>query len=198
MYQLIETLRILDGKYNNLNYHAKRMNLAWSELFKIQGPFTLQEILQHYPVPTNGLYKCRVTYDRQVRAVEFVPYQYREVNSLKLIHDDTIVYPHKFEDRVALEGHFAHRGNCDDILIIKNGFVTDTTSANVVFKKGNEWVTPVTCLLPGTMRQSLIDEKIIREENIRSNEIQKFKTFRLINSMVGWGGPEVKTSQIVD
>jgi 4-amino-4-deoxychorismate lyase len=45
---------------------------------------------------------------------------------------------------------------CDDIIIVRNGFVTDASYANLIFRKGDEWFTPATFLLAGTMRAFLL------------------------------------------
>jgi 4-amino-4-deoxychorismate lyase len=70
-------------------------------------------------------------------------------------------------------------------LIVKNGFITDTSSANILFYDGRDWVTPSTPLLMGTCREKLLRGGKIREENIKRDDIYKFKHFRLINAMIG-------------
>lgn len=45
------------------------------------------------------------------------------------------------------------------MLIVRDGWVTDTSFTNVVFEDaGGGLYTPETCLLEGTRRQSLLDE----------------------------------------
>ena len=72
-----------------------------------------------------------------------------------MIDNDDICYPYKYTDRDNINRLIELRGDCDDILIIKNGMVTDSSYANVVFRDLNgNWVTPSTFLLPGTIRAS--------------------------------------------
>ncbi len=197
MSPLIETIRLFDGEFNNLPYHAARLKRAWENLFHIPPPFDLKELVSSYPIPSQGLFKCRITYDTEVRDIEILHYQVKPVTSLKLVYDDTISYHHKFKDRSALDLLFAQRGPCDDVLIIRNGLVTDTSYANIVFKKNDAWFTPATYLLQGTMRQSLIDRKMVEEREITVDEIPLFDSFKLINSMLMWELPELATSCVV-
>src|SRR5690606_14853325 len=92
------------------------------------------------------------------------PYEVRAVTSLKIIHDDTIDYSLKYEDRSSIDNLFAKRNNCDDILIIKNGFVTDASYSNIAFYDGSRWITPAQPLLKGTMRQHLLDTGVIHQD----------------------------------
>jgi 4-amino-4-deoxychorismate lyase len=78
------------------------------------------------------------------------------------------------------------RGDCDDILIVKRGMVTDSSYSNVVFRGSyGNWVTPATYLLPGTRRASLIQQGLISETDISINDITKYTELKLINAMMG-------------
>lgn len=87
--------------------------------------------------------------------------------------------------------------SCDDILIVKNGFVTDSSISNIIFFDGYKWVTPDTPLLKGTMRQFLLEAAEIKEETITVQNLTTFTSFRLINAMLGFDGPEIDVSKIV-
>ena len=110
----------------------------------------------------------------------------RRVNSLKVVEDDKIEYGYKFTDRSAIDLLFSRRGECDDILIVKNGFVTDSSYANIIFRKsGGPWVTPLTSLLRGTRRESLLEAGLISEEPVTVDNIRDYSEARLINAMIG-------------
>ena len=68
---------------------------------------------------------------------------------------------------------------CDDILIVKQGFITDTSYSNVLFYNGKEWLTPTHPLLKGTQRASLLDQEIIRVAEIRLEDLHHFKKVTL-------------------
>lgn len=197
MFRLIETIRLHDGQFNNLGYHEQRMHRAMKEIFGVDQKVNLEEVLSNHPKPTLGLYKCRLVYDNKRNEVEFISYTVRPAHWLKMVQDDTISYDHKFEDRKEIENDFKKRGNCDDVLIIKKGRVTDTSQANIVFRRRNEWITPTSFLLPGTMRQSLLDRKTIVEEDIHVDELSGFESFKLVNAMLMFDAPERSIENIV-
>src|SRR5882724_7985463 len=125
MSRLIETIRLEKGQFGNLSYHQARMDLAFGEFWQHRSPIDVKEFLSTCPVPSIGLHKIRMVYDREVQSVQISVYKARKIQRLKIVESNSIVYPHKFEDRVALEGLFALRGDCDDIIIAKNGAITD-------------------------------------------------------------------------
>ncbi|HRS19253.1 MAG TPA: aminotransferase class IV, partial [Bacteroidales bacterium] len=73
------------------------------------------------------------------------------------------------------------KNNADEILITKQGYITDTSYTNIIFFDGREWFTPQTYLLPGTQRAYLLEQKLIREKPIHINTIHTFSKARLIN-----------------
>ena len=198
MYRFIETIRLEEGKTGNLDYHQARMNLATQEFYKDSPKIDLKEFLRSCPMPSIGLHKVRLVYDYGIQSIQIGHYTAREIKKLKLIHQDSISYSHKYEDRIELEKLFAQREDCDDIIIVKNNNITDSSFANLVFKKGEKWFTPVSFLLNGTMRHQLLDQKIIFEEEISINDLGKYKKVKLINSMLLFNAPEIDVSQIVE
>jgi 4-amino-4-deoxychorismate lyase len=121
----------------------------------------------------------------------------KPVTQLKLVVSDDVEYSFKYADRNHLQQLFAFRGDCDDVLIIKKGFVTDCSYANVIFKQNNQWVTPATPLLKGVMRQRLLQTGIIKEAAIHVDEIARFESCKLINALLELNGPEIDVDHIV-
>jgi 4-amino-4-deoxychorismate lyase len=197
MSRLIESIKLQNGNFHRLQYHQQRVDRAISELFQIKSSVNLLEILKQHSFPRTGLYKCRIIYTTKIELIEFVPYQIRPVSSLKVVYDNAINYQHKLENRTPLNTLFDQRQYCDDVIIVKNGFVTDASYSNVLFYDGNKWVTSNTPLLKGTMRQFLLDTAEIKEMPITIQDIPNFKTCRLVNSMLGFDGPEIDVSKIV-
>jgi 4-amino-4-deoxychorismate lyase len=173
------------------------MEYSLKELFGSTDRFDLSLFFQTYDYPRNGLYKCRLLYDHQTKIVEFIPYTLKPIASLRLIVDNSILYDHKYSDRSSINRILQKRDGCDDILIIKNDCVTDTSYANIIFKSGKKWYTPQTCLLRGTMRESLIHAGEISVEQIRSSDVNKFEKFKLINAMLGFASSECDISHII-
>lgn len=121
----------------------------------------------------------------------------KSVRSLKLVSSDAIGYAHKYEDRKVLDELYNQREKCDDIIIVKNGFITDASYANLIFRKGAEWFTPATFLLAGTMRAFLLDSNQIKSTEIRAGDITKYDSCKLINAMLGMDAQEILISSIV-
>ena len=72
---------------------------------------------------------------------------------------------------------------CDDMSIVRDGFVTDGFSSNLVFESEEGLFTPKTFLLPGTKRQFLIDTGIISERTITGGDIARYAKVRFVNAM---------------
>jgi len=184
---LVETIRLLDGVLQNLEFHNSRMNQSRKELFNQHDIVDLEKYVKIPAGIHRGIYKCRVVYSSQPEEVSFETYEPRTIGTLRLIENNTINYPYKYTDRQALNDLFAYRGNCDDILIIRNGHVTDTSYSNIIFFDGTQWITPSTPLLHGTMRSCLLKNKIITEREIAVSDLTKFSKARLINAMLPFG-----------
>jgi 4-amino-4-deoxychorismate lyase len=152
-------------------------------LFGIDEPADLSDLLLLPGDLGSGTYKCRVVYSDIVHSIEFLTYIPRQINSLKVIFDDQIAYDYKYADRSCFKDLMKDIFE-DDILIIKNGFVTDTSFSNIVLFDGTNWITPSTYLLNGTMRSFLLDSKKIIARDIRVDDIKNFESAKLINAMM--------------
>lgn len=180
----IETIRLQDGHLSNLTYHNERLNRTRWAYFGEAGKWDLNTLITVPSELIHGLYKCRLTYGKAVEKIEFEPYEPRKVNSLRLVEDNGIFYDFKFKDRTVLQRLFEKRENADDVLIVKEGLITDTSYANVVFWNGAQWLTPASPLLQGTKRAQLLREGMIVEQKIRAQDLPKYSCARLINSML--------------
>jgi 4-amino-4-deoxychorismate lyase len=198
MSRFIETIRLKDGLVSGLNYHEDRMNRSIEEVLHVKQKFDLENVLSSLTLPPKGLHKIRLIYDTEIQSIEVTPYKKKEIRQLKIVYDNKISYDYKFENRIELESLFSQRDDCDDIVIVKNYQVTDTSYANLIFKKADQWFTPKTFLLNGTMRKQLLSEKIIIEEKITINDLHRYEKIKLINAMLQFDGPEIDVSQIVD
>jgi 4-amino-4-deoxychorismate lyase len=194
---LIESIKLVDGEFCNLFYHEQRMNRSLKWLCGASEMFELEDFLKHLDFPKQGLYKCRIVYDDNSREVEFTPYTAKPINSLRIVEHDRINYEFKYADRKTINRLFDLRKECDDVLIVKRGFVTDSSYCNIVFRRGTRWYTPWSALLKGTQRQKLLQFNQIIEEDIHIEDISSFETFKLINAMVEFNGPEIEISNII-
>ena len=133
MYQFIETIRIERGVVYNLDYHTERMNQTRAVFWPDEPPLNLSESLQ--PIMNVEMIKCRVVYSRWIEEILYTPYQIRPVHSLQIVHSDNIDYTYKSTDRSAINELYMHKREQDEILITRNGLLTDTSIANIALFK---------------------------------------------------------------
>lgn len=184
MCQYVESIRVYNNRAENLLYHNARMNNTRKKLFGREDFLHIEEYLT---IPTScdpeTVYKARVLYAGDFIAQEFLPYTPRVVKSLKIVHTDGD-YCHKSVDRSLLDTLMLRRGEADNILIIKDGFLTDTAYSNVALFDGELWITPKTFLLPGTARARLLDEGVLVERALPLSELGNYRSLRMINAML--------------
>ncbi|MEI6059643.1 MAG: aminotransferase class IV [Bacteroidota bacterium] len=181
---LFEAIRLQDGVFHNLDFHASRMNQSRKTLF---GSADFIDPTQLLAIPSGcekGIFKCKIIYGAQVTEILFQPYTPRTIQTLKLVEDTSITYNHKFTDRERLNILFEKRGAFDEILIVKEGLITDTSFSNILFYNGIQWFTPSTPLLRGTMQSALLSRKLIFEKPIRPEDLKNFRHARLVNAML--------------
>ena len=184
MYQFIETICYREGCFQRIELHNERCNLTRNHFFGIQHPLRLESILKIPNDLTGEIVKCTVTYGIDIEHVEYLKYQMRLVKSLQMVYDDSIEYAYKFADRSKLVDLHQFRGQCDDILIIKNGLITDTSYANAIFKRNNIWYSQQRPLLFGTRLQSYIKEGRVTPALLRPKNLPLFTEVRIINAMI--------------
>jgi 4-amino-4-deoxychorismate lyase len=79
---------------------------------------------------------------------------------------------------------FLKKDSCDEIIILKNGVVTDTTIANIAIFYDGVWITSKNCLLEGTSRAKLIEKKEIFVKDISLDMLKKASKIALMNAMI--------------
>lgn len=181
---LLETIKIIDGKSQNLDYHQERFENAGKSMFGLKNFELLSGIIKVPEFAQNGLFRCRVLYAEKIEKIEFLPYNFRQIKTLRLVESNGIDYSYKFAERSELENLFAQKGDCDDIIIVKNGLITDSFAANLVFYDGKNWLTPDSPLLKGTKREKLLAEKTISACKIGVGDLQKYFGVGLINALI--------------
>ena len=123
---------------------------------------------------------------KEVEEVTYAPYQMRQVSSLHLVVSDTIDYTYKSAHREELNALYAQKGMADDILIVRNGYLTDTSIANVALYDGDTWFTPAHPLLRGTKRSEFLDRQLIVEKDIPQICLKDYSHIMLFNAMIDW------------
>ena len=184
MYLLLETIKIKEGSIHNLALHQQRLNASYGAHFRRACPFDLQKIIRIPEKYNTGMTKARFLYGESDWELQFRPYKIREIKSLKLVYDERIDYAHKYVNRSYIEYLREQKGQNDDILIVKNGFLSDTSFSNIIFFDGKHWHTPAYPLLKGICRTRLLQERKITETALRPEDLGRFSHFMLINAML--------------
>ncbi|MCG3685080.1 aminotransferase class IV family protein [Aliarcobacter butzleri] len=181
-----ETIKCEDFEVFNLNYHQKR----------VANTIGLNINLQEYINPiSEELLRCKLIYDENgVVDVLYFPYKKREIKSFKIIFDNEIEYSKKYLNRAKLDELYEKKNDCDEVIIIKNEIVTDTTIANIAIFYENSWITSKNCLLGGTTRARLLEEKKLFEKDITLDMLKNASKVALMNAMIGFD--EIKDFKI--
>jgi len=196
MCRFIESIQVNEGEFKCLDLHQERIGLAMADYYPTVKAFDLADALSKSPFPSKGCFKCRIVYDTEIRLLEFIPYVRREIHSLKLVEVDIESVPYKKEDRSLMNAAFALRTDCDDIIMVKNGLLTDTSYTNIAFFDGTYWYTPRLPLVYGVKRAQLIKLGQLAEEDITPADLVNFKRVSLFNAMNEFGSVELDVSLI--
>jgi len=173
----IETL-LITNQIQNLKFHNKRMNNTRKYFYNLP-PIDLKDYIQ---IKQNK--RVRIVYERDILKVEYFELLPREFKTLKIVEDNNIEYCFKSENREKLNN--LKNKNFDEIIIVKNRFITDTTISNLAFWNGEEWHTPNTPLLKGTKREELLESGFLKEKEIKIDDLKKYKKVAMLNAIIGF------------
>lgn len=194
MCRFIETIRLENGQILHAEFHNQRMNATrrafWGNLPSLR--------VEDYVVPAyKERTRCRLVYGPEVERVDCFSYQVRKVRTLKLVACDTVDYRYKQADRSLLDQLYACREEADEVLIVRNGLITDTSIANVAFWNGRRWDTPAVPLLAGTHRQRLLEQGVIHERVIRVTDLSAYQKICMFNAMLDFEEVVTEVGQIL-
>lgn len=184
MMTFVETISLRDGTIENLTDHECRMYNTMIHFFGRKPDFSPS----HIEIPAEygqGHCKMRIVYAERLISTQFSVYSPKVIQSLRCVEANHLYYAYKFEDRLPLLSLLAMRGEADDILIVKNGQITDTSYSNVVLQKNNHYYTPSNPLLAGTRRHSLLKKGVIEPIPVTPADLPGFDRLYLINAMIG-------------
>lgn len=181
----IEVIKVIKGEFVNPKPHIERMFCTTQRFFSKPLCAKLSNDMIPANLQNNGLVKCRIVYGSDIVSIDFEPYDMRSINTLALVEHNTIDYAYKYHNRDTINMLKATHSAADDILIVKNMKVTDTSFSNVVFKDyRGKLYTPKSTLLAGTKRKQLLKEGVIEEKEIYASDIHLYKGLYLINAMI--------------
>lgn len=196
MYPLFETIRLSETGAEHFGRHLQRMQessrMLWGR--SVEFPGLLDAILSHRD---KTVQKCRVFYNENDFHIDCEAYSVRPIEQLQLVIDDQIDYSHKWSDRTALLSPIQGLPPRADVLFVKNGFLSDTSYANIALWNGKEWHTPSSPLLNGIRRAVLLEQGRMVEKEIAIAAIRKYETVSLLNAMLDLGEVVLHTRSVL-
>ena len=200
--QFLETLCIQDGIPLNLDWHQKRVEATLrhfhADSAQADNSIDLQSIFSVMDVPQEGVWRCRVIYSIHSVSVEFIPDGHTTFRTLKLVEvPSDYDYRYKYADRRFLGEIFAQRGEADDVLMVRQGCIADTTKGNIAFRTGLRWYTPSLPFLAGTTWKRLVSSGVLIPRPVHISDLDRFEAFKVVNALNDWDGEEYPVSGIV-
>lgn len=183
---LFESICVSDGVVQNIFFHIKRMKNSVEKL-KFNPFFAIDDSLKKSSLGQAGLIKVKLVYSKSGEFVncETTKYTPKNIKSIKFIQSD-INYNKKWLNRDEINSLYDKCKDFDEILIVKNGFITDTGIANVAILLDNVWLTPNNPLLAGTCRARLLENGFLKLADIDIDMVLKAKGFAVLNAMTGF------------
>ena len=198
MFPLMETIKIKVGIPQHLDWHQWRFEKSFLLHYLKPAPFKLSSLINVPEEYQTGIVKLRFLYNEKDCFCQYSNYKPKQIKSLKLVEDDKIEYSLKYVNREKLDSLLAQKASADEIIIVKNNRITDTSYTNIVLFDGSEWVTPLYPLLKGTARERLLFEEKIIEKDVLKDDLKKYKSIKLINALLDFHEqPEIKIENIV-
>lgn len=92
-------------------------------------------------------------------------------------------YPYTQNLKIVAEAKSA--GFDDYLLVNRDGFITETAIANLVFQLNGEWITPPLSdgVLPGVMRALLVEKNDVTVRRIRATQLDEIESGFVVSSL---------------
>ncbi|AWX07690.1 aminotransferase class IV [Prevotella intermedia] len=184
MCQFIETMCVEQGKIINLDYHLERIKNTRKHFWNTEKTVPTDQ-LSALAATQDSRAKLRFTYDKEnIYDLSCTPYNTRKIERLKLLESNDIEYRYKSVDRSEINLLKAQTEPTDEIIIVKQNNLTDTSYTNIALFDGSQWITPSTPLLKGTRRAQLLDAGRLIEREVLATDLKSFQSISLINAMM--------------
>ena len=193
-----ETIAVVSGKPVFLNAHLRRLKKAL-DYFGISNPVTpewVEEILKKHPMK-NGVLKLMVSPENclwSCRENPYTPADYERGFVLKTSpirrNETSPLTGHKtlcYGENILEKRRAAAQGFDEPVFLNTRGQLTEGAVTNLFFVKNGRLITPaLSCgLLPGTIRDYLVDRYDVEERVILPEEISDFDEAFVTNALMG-------------
>jgi para-aminobenzoate synthetase/4-amino-4-deoxychorismate lyase len=193
--RLLESLLAEDSSYPRLERHLDRLCWSAGRLGYSCDCEQIRRCLHDHAAVMSGRCKIRLLMaaDGSVEItsspLQALPEPLRlQVGSMQVDPADPLLYL-KTEHRDRYNWACQEQPGADEVLLCNNrGELTEGSFTNLVLKLDNRLVTPplTSGLLPGIMRQELLEHGEITEQVLYPQDLQRAEEIWLINSVRGW------------
>jgi len=198
-FDLLESLRLEDGRYGLLQHHLDRMGRSAACFGFTWDPVSLEQSLlalaREHP---GGTHRVRVTLSRsgattvQLSALEQLaePLLFA-LSELPLdthgADEEFIVHKTTRREHYECRSHGQGPG-VETLLVNERGELTEFTRANVALKLAGKWLTPaLQCgLLAGTLRAVLLEQGLLAEAVLTPADLEQAEEVAFFNGLRGW------------
>ena len=196
-FELLETLRLDEGAFVDLEAHLARMDDA-ARHFAFASPLAsaCAALAALRAAHASGCWRVRLLADRagaaRAQAFELAP-------TPEPVRVQLAIRPLVGSDGEFVRFKTTHRahydafaptdvGVFDTLLWNERGELTEFTRANVALRIDGRWLTPAlrSGLLPGVARARLLREGVIAEARLTRNDLERAEGLALFNSLRGW------------
>jgi para-aminobenzoate synthetase/4-amino-4-deoxychorismate lyase len=195
-FQLLETLRLENGKWFLRTGHLQRMRRSAERLGFVWDADHVRVLLaQAADRHASGVWKARLLLSREGKGqvtVEALPPETRPwrvaVARSPVDERDLFLY-HKTTRRDVYERHVQAHPKADDVMLWnRRGELTESSRANVVLElSGKRYTPPVRCgLLNGVYREDQVRRGRLQERVLTRDDLQRADQLFLINSVRQW------------
>ncbi|WP_374320612.1 chorismate-binding protein [Aquabacterium sp.] len=194
-FDVLESLRLDNGAVARLDAHLARLSRSAQHFGRpcdvARVTAALQQLATRHP---QGVFKVRLLLDADggVRCeaapltATHTPVRLHLARKPMPPADEFIT--HKTTRREAYAPFAPPAGCFDTLLWNEAGQLTECTIGNIAVQLHGEWVTPpLSCgLLPGVMRETLLQQGRLQERIIETNDLWRATGAALLNSVRGW------------
>ncbi len=198
-FELLETLRLEDGRYWLLEEHLSRMAASAAYFGFDWRPAAVQDCLDDLARGREaGSYRVRLTCSPagqlKGEALELQATAQPVIFNLSERPIESMGREHEFVvHKTTRRGHYESRlrsepGVFDTLLLNERGELTEFTRGNVALEIEGRWLTPaLACgLLPGTYRAHLLARGQIAEAVLTLADLRQAQKVAFFNSLRGW------------
>lgn len=195
-FRLIESLLWDERGYRLLDRHLSRLSESAGYFGFRFDEARIRERLRESSLGFQGRLKVRLLLDREggvALETSLLPAgnggtAKAVLSDCRVDSSDPFLY-HKTSSRELFDRERQRHPAFDEVIFLnERGEVTEGTYSNIVVAGNGELLTPsVRCgLLPGTLREELIEQGTIRERTITRDDLLNAERIWLINSVRGW------------